>query len=267
MLVEIARRAEALGFSTLATIGRESYPTYEELVTLAAAAAVTERISLMTDILLAATREPVLLAKQAATLDQISGGRFTLGIGAGGREDDFTVTGFGYHDRGKRLDASLDLMHRAWKGEPPPGTDQPVTPRPTNGHSVPVAFGGNAEAVIRRVVKYGAGYTLGGGTPESLRGMMERVNAAWKQAGREGKPRYWALTYFAIGEEVASEAEANLTGYYGQYGPRVWGGAVKTAEDARQRVKAFEEVGCDEFILFMAAPAVEQAERLAEAVL
>jgi hypothetical protein len=97
--------------------------------------------------------------------------------------------------------------------------------------------------------------------------MMERVNAAWKQAGREGKPRYWALTYFAIGEEVGKEAEANLTGYYGQYGPRVWGGAVKTAEDARQRVKAFEEVGCDEFILFMAAPAVEQAERLAEAVL
>jgi hypothetical protein len=70
-----------------------------------------------------------------------------------------------------------------------------------------------------------------------------------------------------MGDEVASEAEANLTGYYGQYGPRVWGGAVKTAEDARQRVKAFEEVGCDEFILFMAAPAVEQAERLAEAVL
>ena len=236
-------------------------------MTLAAAAAVTERIGLMTDILLAATREPVLLAKQAATLDQISGGRFVLGIGTGGREDDFTVTGYNFHDRGKRLDAQLDLMHRAWKGEHLPGTDQPVTPRPVNGHSVPTAFGGNAEAVIGRVAKYGVGYTLGGGTPESLRGMIERVNAAWREAGREGKPRYWALTYFAIGDEVAKEAEENLTGYYGQYGPRVWGGAVKTAEEAKQRVKAFEGVGCDEFILFMAAPAVKQAERLAEAVL
>src|SRR5207237_10418093 len=107
--------------------------------------------------------EPVLLAKQAATLDQISGGRFTLGIGAGGREDDFTVTGFGYHDRGKRLDASLDLMHRAWKGEPPPGPDQPVTPRPVNGQSAPVAFGGNAGAGIRRGAKAGGGYQLSRG--------------------------------------------------------------------------------------------------------
>ena len=121
-------------------------------MTLGAAAAVTQRIGLMTDILLAATREPVLLAKQAATLDQISGGRFILGIGAGGREDDFTVSGRGFHDRGKRLDQDLELMHRAWRGEPLPGTTHPVTPLPTNGHSVPIAFGGFAEAVIRRIV-------------------------------------------------------------------------------------------------------------------
>src|SRR5438046_9388710 len=111
LLVEIARRAEALGFSTLGTIGRVAYPSFEEMVTLAAAAGATERIGLMTDTLLATTRQPVLLAKQAATLDQLSGGRFVLGIGAGGREDDFTVTGSGFHDRGKRLDAGLDRMH------------------------------------------------------------------------------------------------------------------------------------------------------------
>jgi alkanesulfonate monooxygenase SsuD/methylene tetrahydromethanopterin reductase-like flavin-dependent oxidoreductase (luciferase family) len=132
---------------------------------------------------------------------------------------------------------------------------------------VPIAFGGYAEAVIRRVVKYGVGYTLGGGTPEALAKMVTRVTEAWKEAGREGKPRFWALTYFAIGEDVAREAEENLTGYYGDYGPRILGNAVKTAADAKARVKAFEAVGCDEFIFFMSAPAVEQAERLAEAVL
>src|SRR5712692_7879468 len=93
LLVEIARRADALGFSSLGTIGRVAYPTYEELIVLAAAAAATERIGLTTDILLAATRDPVLLAKQAATLDQVSGGRFVLGIGVGGREDDFVASG------------------------------------------------------------------------------------------------------------------------------------------------------------------------------
>jgi alkanesulfonate monooxygenase SsuD/methylene tetrahydromethanopterin reductase-like flavin-dependent oxidoreductase (luciferase family) len=221
----------------------------------------------MTDILLAAAREPVLLAKQAATLDQISGGRFILGIGAGAREDDFAVTGSDFHTRGKRLDAQLDLMHRAWRGELVAGSTQPVTPRPVNGHSVPTAFGGSAEAAIRRVAKYGVGYTLGAGTPQAMAKMIERVDALWKEAGREGKPRYWALGYFALGEEVAAEAEANLTGYYGEYGPRVWAGAVKTAAEAKQRIAAFSEVGCDEYMMFMAAPAVEQAERLAEAVL
>ena len=221
----------------------------------------------MTDILLAATREPVLLAKQAATLDQVSGGRFILGIGAGARDDDFTVSGYDFHTRGKRLDAQLDLMHRAWRGELVAGSTQPVTPLPVNGHSVPTAFAGTADAAIRRVARYGIGYTLGGGTPEAMAEMIERVNAVWKEAGREGKPRYWALGYFAIGEEVAAEAEANLTGYYGDFGPRVWARAVKTAADAKERIRMFGEVGCDEYILFMAAPAVEQAERLAEAIL
>jgi alkanesulfonate monooxygenase SsuD/methylene tetrahydromethanopterin reductase-like flavin-dependent oxidoreductase (luciferase family) len=140
LMVDIAQRADVLGFSTLATIGRVSYPTYEELVTLAAAAGATERIGLFTDIVLAATREPVLLAKQAATLDQISGGRFVLGIGVGGRPDDFVITGTDFKTRGRRLDAALELMHSAWRGEPMPGTKQPVTPRPVNGVAVPIMF-------------------------------------------------------------------------------------------------------------------------------
>lgn len=244
-----------------------AFPSYEELVTLAAAAAVTERIGLLTDILLATIREPILLAKQAATLDQLSRGRFVLGIGVGGRQDDFAVTGFNFRDRGKRLDAALDLMHRAWRGEPVPGTDKPVTPRPVNGHSVPIIVGGQAERSVDRVVKYGIGYTQGGGTPEGLKAMMGRVTAAWQAARREGKPEFRALAYFAIGDEVHAEGQSNIVDYYGDWGARVWQGAVKTADDARERVRAYEAVGCDELVLFMTAPAVEQAERLAEAVL
>jgi alkanesulfonate monooxygenase SsuD/methylene tetrahydromethanopterin reductase-like flavin-dependent oxidoreductase (luciferase family) len=267
LLVDIARRAEALGFSSLATIGRVAYPNYEELVTLAAAAGATERIGLCTDILLAATRDPMLLAKQAASLDQISGGRFVLGIGAGARPDDFAVTGTDFKTRGRRLDAALELMHRAWRGEPVPGTGQPVIPRPVNGTAVPLIFGGGADAVVRRVVKYGIGYTQGGGTPESLAAMMDRVNGAWKAAGRVGKPEFRALVYFAFGDESHPEAESNLLDYYGEWGPRVWQGAIKTAGEAKERIKAYEALGCDELVLFISAPAVEQAERLAEAVL
>jgi alkanesulfonate monooxygenase SsuD/methylene tetrahydromethanopterin reductase-like flavin-dependent oxidoreductase (luciferase family) len=267
LLVDIAHRADALGFSTLATIGRVAYPNYEELIALAAAAAVTAKIGLFTDILLAATREPVLLAKQAATLDQVSGGRFVLGIGVGGRPDDFAVTGTDFHTRGRRLDAALDLMQRAWRGEPVPGSEQPVTPRPASGDGVPLMFGGGAEAVIRRVVKYGIGWTQGGGTPESLVAMMERVNAAWKAANRAGKPKFRALGYFVLGDELHEEAESNLVSYYGEFGSRVWRGTIKSAAEAKERVKAYEETGADELILFMSAPHLDQVDRLAEAVL
>src|SRR5688500_5442443 len=80
-----ARRAEERGFSSLATIDRIVFPTYDSLVTHAAAAAVTDRIGLMTSILLAPAYNPVLLAKQAASIDRISSGRLTLGMSVGGR--------------------------------------------------------------------------------------------------------------------------------------------------------------------------------------
>ena len=267
MLVQLARRAEELGFSTLGTIGRIAYPSFEELITLAAAAGATERIGLMTDVLLAPAREPVLLAKQAATLDQLSGGRFVLGVGVGSRPDDFAVTGFNVHDRGRRLDAGLELMRRAWRGEAVPGTTRPVTPRPVDGDSVPIMIGGRTDQAVRRTVEHGIGYTQGGGSPEDLKAMMGRIDQAWSEAGRQGRPRYASLGYFAIGEEVADEARTNVLEYYGEYGEMVWRNAIKTPDQARERVKLFEAAGCDELILFMIAPAVTQAERLAEAVL
>ena len=93
-LVEWAKQSEEAGFSTLGTIGRLVYPNYEELIALSAAAAVTSRIRLTTGVLLAplyANHE--LFAKQAASLDRLSGGRLVLGLGLGGRDDDFTASG------------------------------------------------------------------------------------------------------------------------------------------------------------------------------
>ncbi len=265
--MEIARRAEELGFSTVATIGRIAYPTYEELITLAAAAGATERIELMTDIMLAPAREPLLLAKQAATLDQLSGGRFVLGVGVGARPDDYAVTGLGFKDRGQRFDMALDVMHRVWRGEAVRGTDTAVAPKPVNGHSVPMLFGGRSDQSVVRTVKYGIGYTQGGGTPEGLKAMMDRINAAWREAGREGRPQYRALVYYALGDEVHAEAQSNVMQYYGDYGSSVWQSAVKTASETKGRIKAFEAVGCDEVLVFMTAPALKQVDRLADAVL
>src|SRR3954465_14975244 len=99
-IVGWAIRAERAGFSTLGTIDRIVYPNYESLIALAAAAAVTERIGLATDILIAPLRRSTaLLAKQAATVDSLSEGRLVLGLAVGGRADDFDAVGADFKTR------------------------------------------------------------------------------------------------------------------------------------------------------------------------
>lgn len=93
------------------------------------------------------------------------------------------------------------------------------------------------------------------------------MNSAWQAAGRAGKPQFQALTYFALGDEVYEEAESNLVSYYAEFGTRVWQGTIKTAAEVKERVKTYEKIGADELIFLMSASHIEQAERLAEAVL
>src|SRR3954447_3685681 len=156
--LEWARRAEARGFSTLGTIDRIVYPSQEPLISLAAAAGATERIRLMTAILLAPTRpNGAVLAKQAATLDLLSGGRLVLGVAVGRREDDFAAAGADFRARGRVLDEMLELWDRIWSGEeigPPPGG------RPS------MLLGGWADAAFTRAARHADGWTGGNCTLE-----------------------------------------------------------------------------------------------------
>ncbi|MEA2645679.1 MAG: hypothetical protein QOE92_762 [Chloroflexota bacterium] len=269
VMVEWARRAEARGFSTVATIGRVAFPSYADLIALAAAAGATSRIALMTDILLGPLHNPAMLAKDVASLDALSGGRFTLGAAVGGRQDDYAVTGVGYEDRGKRWDAALELMHQVWRGEAPAGTDQPIAPPPTNGDRVPVLIGGTSDATLRRVAKWGAGWTAGGAPPEAVAPFAERVRAAWTEAGREGEPRMAALLYFALGDNAEEGARRSLEDYYafaGPYAKMAAEHAAKTHEAIVGARTAFEKVGVDELIYFPAIAELEQVDMLAEEV-
>jgi alkanesulfonate monooxygenase SsuD/methylene tetrahydromethanopterin reductase-like flavin-dependent oxidoreductase (luciferase family) len=264
LLLECARRAEAGGLSRLATIGRVAYPSHEELVSLAAAAAATTRIGLMTNVMLGPARDPVLLAKQAATLDRLSQGRFVLGAGVGNRPDDFAATGTAFHDRGRRWDDALELMHAAWRGEEVHGAEHPVAPRPTHDERVPMVFGGGGDRAVARVVRWGVGYTASGGA-DRVGPMFARVRAAWADAHRDGSPTCFALAYFALGPD-ADRGRDYLVHYYGEMGEMIWSGVPHDAAAIRESMAAHERIGADELVFVPTLADADQVDRLAEAV-
>jgi alkanesulfonate monooxygenase SsuD/methylene tetrahydromethanopterin reductase-like flavin-dependent oxidoreductase (luciferase family) len=268
-VIEWARRAEAAGFSSLGTIDRLVYANYESLVALGAAAAVTERIGLITGIAILPMRQnAALAAKQAATLQSLSGGRFVFGVSVGGRPDDFEAAGASFENRGRHFEEMLDDIKRIWAGEErgfaggvgPDVSDDPPT----------LIIGGQADAAFRRAAEYGDGWIAGGGPPEYYPAAMEKLEAAWRDAGREGQPRKMSLTYFSLDDDPESQIRRTIADYYafaGDYAEVVVGGVAKGEDGVKERVRAFEDVGCDELIMFPSSSNPEQVDRLAAAVL
>jgi alkanesulfonate monooxygenase SsuD/methylene tetrahydromethanopterin reductase-like flavin-dependent oxidoreductase (luciferase family) len=260
-LVEWARRAEARGFSSLGTIDRIVYPNYEPLTALAAAAAVTERIGLCTAVVLGPLRaNAVVLAKQALSVQALSGGRLTLGIGLGGRDDDFEFAGIELGQRGKQLDAMLDRMTAVWEQ----GLMGPVTESPPR-----IVVGGMVDASFARAARFGEGWIGGGMPPDAFAEAATKMKAAWADAGREGSPRLMALAYYSLGERAEENAKDYLTDYYAWLGEEtanyIAGSAAKDAETVKGYIGAFEGAGCDELILFPAASDPAQVDLLADA--
>jgi alkanesulfonate monooxygenase SsuD/methylene tetrahydromethanopterin reductase-like flavin-dependent oxidoreductase (luciferase family) len=265
--IDWARRAEERGFSSLATIDRIAYPSYESVITLAAAAAVTERIGLQTNILLAPTRNPVLLAKEAASVHQISNGRFTLGVGVGTRPDDYEAVGLDFKTRGRRFDDDLEVMHRVWRGELVNGAESPVGPNPANGDRVPILMGGFSDKAIERTLKWAVGWTVGGAPPERGGPFAERVRRAWKEAGREGEPLIVGLSYFALGHDAMEKARWYMGGYYGEMGAEIAERIPTTPEAVKETVKKFADYGFDLLFLDPTSSDLSQVDLAADAVL
>ena len=188
-LIDWAKNAEKAGFSTLGTIGRIVYQNYEELVALSAAAAVTSRIRLTTSVLLAPLySNTALFAKQATSLDRLSGGRLVLGLGLGGRDDDFTASALPTTGKGRRMDQQLTEMKRIWSGERY-GYAGAIGPEPVRRGGPELILGGGSEASFRRVALLGDGWIMGGGTPDMFAQAAAKVDAAWQDAtaGRGGR--------------------------------------------------------------------------------
>jgi alkanesulfonate monooxygenase SsuD/methylene tetrahydromethanopterin reductase-like flavin-dependent oxidoreductase (luciferase family) len=246
------------------------YPNFEPLITLAAVAGATTRIRLLTSVLLAPLRNNGMLAKQAASLDAISNGRLTLGLGVGGREDDYAADPASFSDRGKRFDAQLELMARSWSGQPVSDKVGNIGPAPVQPGGPEILIGGNSDATWRRLTRWGHGYISGGAPPEMTNQSFRTAEAAWQKAGKAGKPRLVGCIYYALGPN-ASEGIASYIGhYYSFMGATMVQQMIQvfpsTPEAVRTVIKGFNDIGADEVMLWPCIPQLEQIQLLAELV-
>jgi probable F420-dependent oxidoreductase len=208
----VAVAAEAAGFATLwsgehvvlvdeptsrypySADGRIAVPAGEDwldpLLGLSFAAAVTSRITLATGVLLLPEHNPVLVAKQAATLDVLSGGRLRLGIGVGWSAEEFAALGVSFARRGQRTAEYVAAMRTLWSqqvasfhGEFTSFEAVRVNPKPVHGQ-IPVSFGGNSDVALRRVAAIGDGWYGFSLTSAEAAGRAAALRDHCQRAGR-----------------------------------------------------------------------------------
>jgi probable F420-dependent oxidoreductase len=202
-LVGLAVRAEALGFDSvwvhdhvfnvghvLERIGGRPY--YEPLTLLSYVAARTQRVRLGTSVLVLPYHNPVRLAKTAATLDVLSGGRLILGVGVGSIEIETQALGTPFKERGPFSDEAIRVMRVLWTEAEPRFegvysrfAGMPFSPKPVQTPSIPVVIGGVSGAAIRRAAKLGDGWQPLGLSPDTLREGMAALGQQARAHGRE----------------------------------------------------------------------------------
>jgi alkanesulfonate monooxygenase SsuD/methylene tetrahydromethanopterin reductase-like flavin-dependent oxidoreductase (luciferase family) len=264
LVLDWAKRADERGFSSLGITDRLVYPNLEPLITLAAVSSVTKRVRLMTTVLIAPIRNTAFLAKEAATLDRLSGGRLSLGLGIGGREDDSLAAGIQHKSRSKRFEGQIRLMRKIWAGETLSDRVGKIGPSPTRKGGPEVLIGGYTPVAAARAGRLGDGYIAGGGLDaKAAVSFYKTAEDAWKKAGREGKPRFVCSAYYALGPNAADKGSTYIRDYYafmGSSAENVAKRVLSTPVDVENAVKSFSENGADELILWPTIAELEQVE-------
>jgi alkanesulfonate monooxygenase SsuD/methylene tetrahydromethanopterin reductase-like flavin-dependent oxidoreductase (luciferase family) len=274
-LVEWARRIDAGPFSCIASGERIHFPNPEVLVTLAAAAVATERVRILFDVSVVPLHPPVLLAKQVATLDVMSEGRVTLGVGVGGREEDYAGLGVPFDGtRHRRLEESVAVLRRIWRGEKVvEAALRPVEPFPVQPGGPPILAGVLFPRAIRRAARYAdgiKGFSFGPSF-EEIAGGFEAAREAWREAGRPA-PRLATGFWFALpgrGGDPRDQIDAYVKRYLNFLGPGAAGRiaptvSVTSAAALRDAAARLRDLGCDELVLVPTTLDPDEVNRVAD---
>ncbi len=245
-------------FTTLSTGERVTFGNPDWLVTLSAAAVLTERVRVFANLVVLPAHPVAVVAKQLATLDQLAGGRLTVGVGVGGRGHDFRAAERPHAGRHATLDAQVDQLRRLWAGEPPFPRADAVGPAPVQD-PVPLLAGAMGPKALARAAQWAdgvSGFSISGDVGEmaaSFRGAEE----AWADAGRATPPRKVNGCFYVLDEDddrALDTLQAFVRRYLGVFGAEIAEAMAATCriasvEALQAVIDGAEEAGCDELVL------------------
>ncbi|MGZ8752687.1 MAG: LLM class flavin-dependent oxidoreductase [Acidimicrobiia bacterium] len=272
-ILEWCRRIDDGPFSSLAVGERVAYWSHDLVTTLAFAAAATERVRLESTVVVLPSHEPVRLAKQAATIDVLSGGRLTLGVGVGGREQDYRAVGAAFTRRFARLDEQVAIMRSVWAGDIAVPGLPPIGPEPVQPGGPPLWTAAMGPKSLARSAKWAdglAGFDLAP-DPAGVDRQFRAVETAWRDAGRTSAPTLTTSTWFALGDGAEDRLFSYAFEYLSTFGDdaaRAMAGLTRLKDPGaiRDAVAALEDVGCDEFVLVPTSADVAEIDRLLAAL-
>jgi probable F420-dependent oxidoreductase len=278
-VVNFAKKCEAMGCQSMWTIDRIAYDNLESLTVLAAAAGATQRIRLGTSVLLGNTRHAVHLAKIIATLDFISNGRITLGLGFGSRDSDYKAVEIPYEHRGTRAVEQVQLIKRLWtednvthKGRFYNVENLSIGPKPIQKPHPPIWTGGSAETALKRAGTWANGFISGSSAIADFHMTWDKIASYAAAAGRNPNDITKAsLAFMAINDDKAKAVkvvEEYTMRYYGRIRTAVEPvSIVGSPEQCIEKIHYFLSKGLDMLIIGVADPDPRQLDLFGDKVL
>jgi alkanesulfonate monooxygenase SsuD/methylene tetrahydromethanopterin reductase-like flavin-dependent oxidoreductase (luciferase family) len=263
-----ARRVDQSGrFSYLAMGDSITFVNGDQIAMLAAAAAVTERVRLITHVLVLPLAPPAVVAKQTATIDVLSEGRLSLVFGAGGRLPDYELLGEPVELRFRELDKRVAEVRRLWTGVPPLEGAEPVGPQPFQTDGPPVYWGGISQKTMARAAHWADGYA-GFTLDANLEQISERVATVLRvwEAARRPRPLLMTSFFFRLGEDAEARLRAMVAPYLGRLAPQFMVDrlTLHSPDAVKRAIENVERAGFDSLTFIPTTGDLAELDRLDE---
>jgi alkanesulfonate monooxygenase SsuD/methylene tetrahydromethanopterin reductase-like flavin-dependent oxidoreductase (luciferase family) len=272
--VDWARGIDAGPFSSVSAGERVTFSNPEMVATLAACAAVTERVRIFANLWVLPQHAMPMVAQQIGTLDQLARGRLDVAVGVGARGDDYAALGRDFANRHSRLDSSVAELRHLLAGHPPFEGAEPVGPFPVQPGGPRILAGAMGPKAMRRAAQWAdgiSGFDIAGDA-RAVGKVNDLADRCWRESGREAPPIKISGCFVAVGIGDSAETLRSFTArYLGFLGPDLAAEIAATArtntvEALRKVLDGAEQAGCHEFIVVPATTDLRCLDAVAEVV-